>query len=68
MTASQKSEEHLSKDITDLVPEARELASQLLDECASQGIEICSTATLRTCHEQDELYAQGRTRPGSMRR
>ena len=56
----------MSKDIADLVPEARGLASQLLDECASQGIEIFITSTLRTFHEQDELYAQGRTRPGNI--
>ncbi|MDX1501995.1 MAG: M15 family metallopeptidase [Thermoanaerobaculia bacterium] len=54
----------MSRRIDDLVPRGRLLAQQLLAECRSRGIEIFVTSTLRTFHEQDELYAQGRSRSG----
>ncbi len=54
----------MSKSLEDLHPEAAVLAQQLLDECESRDIFIFVTSTLRTFFEQDELFAQGRTKPG----
>ena len=56
----------MSDQIDDLVVGARTLAKQLLEQCASEGVEIFITSTLRTIYEQDRLYAQGRTEPGNI--
>jgi len=56
----------MSNDIEDLVPEAQRAARELLEECGRRGIAIFVTSTLRTFHEQDRLYAQGRTTPGNI--
>lgn len=49
-----------------LHPKARELAVKLVNECGKRGISIKIGETLRTKAEQDALYAQGRTKPGSI--
>ncbi len=54
----------MSRSLDDLLPAAAELARQLLDECERRGFPVFVTSTLRTFFEQDELYAQGRTKPG----
>lgn len=54
------------KDITICHPRLQELASKLLIICAEQGVAIKIGETLRTAAEQDELYAQGRTKPGNI--
>lgn len=41
-------------------------AARLVEECEKQGLKIKITDTLRTKAEQDSLYAQGRTKPGSI--
>ena len=41
-----------------------DVAVALLEACEARGLRIFITSTLRTFHEQDELFAQGRTRPG----
>ena len=56
----------MSSEIEDLFPAAGMLANQLLAECESRGIHIFVTSTLRTFHEQDQLYAQGRSMPGNI--
>ena len=56
----------MSNSTDDLVPGARLLASRLLVECENLGIRIFVTSTLRTFHEQDALYAKGRTVPGDI--
>lgn len=44
----------------------KELALQLMAECERQGQSIVVTQTLRTDQEQNDLYAQGRTKPGKV--
>ncbi|KHL96738.1 hypothetical protein QW71_05665, partial [Paenibacillus sp. IHB B 3415] len=38
----------------------------LIERCYARGVSIVITQGLRTNAEQDELYAQGRTKPGSI--
>ncbi|MCB6610178.1 M15 family metallopeptidase [[Clostridium] symbiosum] len=54
------------RDITMCHPRLQELASELVKVCAEQGLIIKIGETLRTVAEQDELYAQGRTKPGNI--
>jgi peptidoglycan L-alanyl-D-glutamate endopeptidase CwlK len=56
----------MSSDIKDLDPRLQSLALKHIDACAMQGIVIKLTSTYRTTEEQDDLYAQGRTKPGSI--
>ena len=49
-----------------LRPKVMALASQVIKLSKESGIEIAITQTLRTLPEQDELYAQGRTKPGNI--
>lgn len=53
-----------SRDIKDLVPELQKLCEQFLYQCHSEGMDVFLTCTYRSPEEQDELYAQGRTKPG----
>lgn len=54
------------KDITMCHPRLQNLAAQLVEECRKQGLIIKIGETFRTKEEQDELYAQGRTKPGKI--
>lgn len=54
------------KDLNELHPKVKELAQKLLDECKKQGLNIVVGETYRSVERQDYLYAQGRTRPGSI--
>lgn len=48
-----------------LEPVVQDLCNRLIHECKVQlGLEIAIVQTYRTIKEQDELYAQGRTKPG----
>jgi peptidoglycan L-alanyl-D-glutamate endopeptidase CwlK len=53
------------KVIATLLPEVRPMARALVQKAALNGIRIKIISGLRTFEEQDELYAQGRTKPGS---
>lgn len=53
-------------DIKSLHPRMQEKAALLKEECRKQGISILFSECLRTRAEQDALYAQGRTSPGSI--
>lgn len=52
--------------ITALHPVLRHLAQTLLDTAHAQGIPLALGETYRSVERQDYLYAQGRTRPGSI--
>ena len=52
------------KIIALLLPEVRPVARALVQKAALNGIRIKIISGLRTFEEQDELYAQGRTKPG----
>ncbi len=54
------------RDINALHPRLQQKAKQLKKECKKQGIAILFSDCLRTKEEQDALYAQGRTVPGSI--
>lgn len=58
--------EVIMKDITHCHPKLQKLADKLLSDCSEQGIKIAIGECLRTVAEQDERYAQGRTKPGSI--
>jgi peptidoglycan L-alanyl-D-glutamate endopeptidase CwlK len=52
------------KSIATLLPEVQPLARALIQKAALSGIHIKVISGLRTYAEQNELYAQGRTKPG----
>lgn len=52
------------KIIATLLPEAQPIARALIQKAAQNGIQIKVISGLRTYAEQNELYAQGRTKPG----
>lgn len=54
------------RDITMCHPRLQELAERLAKECKKQGLIIKIGECYRTVAEQDELYAQGRTKLGSI--
>lgn len=56
----------MSRNITDLHPRLQVLCNQLVSECEKQGIKIRIGECFRTVDEQNELYAKGRTAPGSI--
>lgn len=49
-----------------LHPELQHVVAKFLDECNKQGLPVLITETWRTKQEQDDLYAQGRTKPGGI--
>lgn len=53
-----------SRKIEDLRPEVQSLATQLVEICRRNGIRLIITSTLRDYEKQNDLYAQGRVRPG----
>jgi len=52
------------KSIATLLPEVQPIARALVQKAAQSGIQIKIISGLRTYAEQDELYAQGRTKSG----
>ena len=54
------------RNISDLHPRLQDKVYELIDLCAKHGISIGISECLRTVAEQDALYAQGRTKPGSI--
>lgn len=51
-------------NIATLLPRVRPFARALIEKAANQGIIIKVTSGSRSFAEQDELFAQGRTKPG----
>nr|WP_307992733.1 M15 family metallopeptidase [uncultured Niameybacter sp.] len=56
----------ICRDLNELHPKVKELAEALLDACKKQGINISISETYRSVERQDYLYAQGRTRAGTI--
>lgn len=54
------------RDIKALHPRLQGKVSELIDICKKQGLKIGISECVRTKAEQDALYAQGRTKPGSI--
>lgn len=55
-----------SRNLDDLHPELSCKARALIAACACLDIHLFITETLRSNEEQEELYAQGRTKPGKI--
>lgn len=55
-----------SRLLSDLTPELSKLATLFLAKCRAAGIDVLIYCTYRSPEEQDELYAQGRTKPGKI--
>lgn len=53
-----------SRKIEDLHPALQPICREFLRRCESAGLDILITCTYRSASEQDELYAQGRSKPG----
>ena len=54
------------RDISQLHPELQRKIAELKALCDEQGLRLGIAECLRTIEEQDALYAQGRTEPGSI--
>ncbi|WP_375104035.1 M15 family metallopeptidase [Paenibacillus sp. RS8] len=52
--------------ISGLDPVVKAATVALIERCYARGVNIVITQGLRTIAEQDALYAQGRTKPGSI--
>lgn len=55
-----------SRRLTDLLPVVQAKAKAFLAAAKAEGIDVLITSTYRDNQSQDELYAQGRTRPGKI--
>lgn len=53
-----------SRRIEDLHPDLQPLCNAFLRQCQDAGVDALITCTYRSGQEQDQLYAQGRTKPG----
>lgn len=56
----------MGRDRTKLHPTLQSLMAQLEEKCAERGLALGIGECYRTVEEQDELYAQGRTKAGSI--
>lgn len=54
------------RDVSELRPGAREACDAHISACKAAGLDIFITETYRSQERQNELYAQGRTRPGKV--
>ena len=61
-----KVDDRSERVIATLLPEVQSYARALITKAGSNGITIKVISGLRTYDEQNELYAQGRTKPGSI--
>lgn len=55
-----------SRKLEDLHPRLRPKAEAFKDLCAKNGVSVLIYMTYRSLEEQEELYAQGRTKPGKI--
>lgn len=53
-----------SRSLDDLNPKVKKLAEQFIKACKDVDIDILIYSTYRDAESQNELYAQGRTKPG----
>lgn len=56
----------MSRNVKDLHPDLQVKLNQLILECNKAGLKIGISECLRTVAEQNALYEQGRTKPGSI--
>ena len=56
----------MTKDINDLRPVVAKMAKDFLAKAQAQGIDFIITSVYRSIDEQNQIYAQGRTTPGTI--
>ena len=56
----------MGREINKLHPRLQKIISQLQEECRKENLFLGIGDCFRTVAEQDALYAQGRTKPGSI--
>lgn len=56
----------MARDISQLHPELQNKITKLTELCNGEGLPLGIGECFRSVQEQDELYAQGRTKPGSI--
>lgn len=56
----------MSRDVSLLHPRLIEKIESIKADCAAAGLPLLITVTTRTIEEQNELYEQGRTKPGKI--
>lgn len=56
----------MSRDLTLLHPKLQRILPLIIEACAGQGLPVLITDGMRTKAEQDAIYAQGRTKPGTI--
>jgi peptidoglycan L-alanyl-D-glutamate endopeptidase CwlK len=66
VTLADKVDDRSERVIATLLPEVQPYARALVTKAAANGITIKVISGLRTYAEQDDLYAQGRTKPGQI--
>lgn len=60
-----------SRDINDLNPTVKKMAEEFIEKCSKdqylidRGVKVIITSTFRNAESQNDLYAQGRTKPGT---
>jgi peptidoglycan L-alanyl-D-glutamate endopeptidase CwlK len=55
-----------SRKIEDLHPKVAELCNEFIKKCNEAGYKVLITSTYRDAEYQNDLYAQGRTKPGKI--
>lgn len=55
-----------SRKIEDLHPTVASLCRKFVAACQAEGIDVLITSTYRDNESQNDLYAQGRTKPGKV--
>lgn len=55
-----------SRDVKTLHPDMRVIAEKFLVQCLAEGINAFLTCCYRSSEEQDDLYSQGRSKPGKI--
>lgn len=55
-----------SRKIEDLHPDLQPLCREFLMQCEAAGLEVKITFTYRSPQEQDDIYSQGRSKPGKI--
>lgn len=53
-----------SRNINDLNSKVTAMASEFINRCKAEDIDVLITSTYRDAESQNALYAQGRTKPG----
>mgnify|MGYP000004768116 CR=1 FL=1 len=56
----------MGRDISKLHPRLQKTIAQLQEVCRNENLALGIGECFRSVAEQDELYAQGRTKPGAI--